>query len=153
MRRPIGSFVASALLAFFPFGAAADESKECIALKQLSHQSMEATAPDAVSDLSRALSAERCGTALTQSGGRELHCRWSFKYRATEAKATQVRLASSIQTCLNATKVAPEQGVNHPDTYDQQRFLIGKAELSLSLKDKAALQRTYVFLRTTALSR
>lgn len=143
--------IVAILAILMPLDALADETSRCADLKVLVEQaSTKSVLLDAGASLAATLNAEHCGTALTQSGSRELHCRWSFAYRAAEAEATQDRLASDIRNCLNAAKVAPEQGVNHPDTYDQQLFRTEDAELSLSQKDKAALQRTFVFLRTAA---
>ena len=70
-----------------------------------------------------------------------------FDYRAPEAEMMRRHLASGLKACLRATAVAAETGVNHPDSYDQQRFRAEGAELSLSLKDKAALDKSFVFLR------
>ncbi|MEL7469154.1 MAG: hypothetical protein AAFN27_11915 [Pseudomonadota bacterium] len=104
-----------------------------------------------LTNLTIQFSAETCGTALTTGGGREIHCRWSFAYRDEAAIKLHDRIASDVETCLNATAVPQEDGVNHPDSYDQQRFHTGDADLSLSLKDKAAIHTTFVFLRTKEL--
>ena len=40
--------------------------------------------------------------------------------------------------------------VNHPDSFDQKVFDVGAGRVSVSLKDKGALQQTYIFVRATA---
>ncbi|MEL6996777.1 MAG: hypothetical protein AAFP68_00830 [Pseudomonadota bacterium] len=133
------------LLALMPHVSVADDRTSCTALTGLVNQAAVETID--LTNLTKHLNAETCGTALTTGGGREIHCRWSFAYRDEAAISLHDRIASDVQTCLNATAVPREDGVNHPDSYDQQRFHAGDVDLSLSLKDKAALQRTFVFLR------
>ena len=47
---------------------------------------------------------------------------------------------------LEPALVAQGAEVNHPDSYDQRMFDIGDVSLSLSLKDKGALQKTVIYL-------
>lgn len=73
-------------------------------------------------------------------------CRWSFAYRSAAAEDMFDRLAAHLSTCLGPPggEAAP---VNHPDSYRLLQFEAKEAVISLSLKDKAALQRSFVFLR------
>lgn len=143
-RRTIGAV----LLMLLPFATHADDSRRCTPLNTLVAQATSATEdPQTLSALSEQLKAEQCGTALNETAAREIHCRWSFDFRSDEAVEMQDRLASDIRDCLDASTISPEQGVNHPDTYDQQRFRTADTALSVSLKDKAALQQSFVFLR------
>ena len=143
-RRAIGAV----LLLLLPFASHADDSERCTPLNALVAQAASATEdPHALSALSDQLKAEQCGTALSETAAREIHCRWSFDYRSDESVEMQDRMASDIRDCLHASTISPEQGVNHPDTYDQQLYRAGDMALSVSLKDKAALQRSFVFLR------
>ena len=145
----MGRRAASALLlGLIPHVVGADDTPRCAALTALVEQeTTESVAPDEIADLAKRLNAETCGTALTQTGEHEIHCRWSFDYRADTAVRHHERLAARIRHCLDAIQVAPEQGVNHPDSFDQSFYRAGKISLSLSLKDKASLQKSFVFLR------
>ncbi len=131
-----------------PFESHADDSQHCAPLNALVERAASATDdPQAISAMSDRLKAEQCGTALSETASREIHCRWSFDYRSDESIEMQDRMASDIRDCLGASTISPEQGVNHPDTYDQQLYRAGDMALSVSLKDKAAMQRSFVFLR------
>ncbi|MEM9060643.1 MAG: hypothetical protein AAGD13_09290 [Pseudomonadota bacterium] len=135
-------------MGFQPLVAMTEETLECSALTALAEQATaEILVPNKISALEADLSAQNCGTAITQRGRREIHCRWSFDYRAEAAIAFQDHVASRLRECLSAVDVAPEQGVNHPDTYDQQQFRADDLGASLSRKDKAAINATLIFLR------
>lgn len=92
-----------------------------------------------------------CKQSLTLSGDRQIHCSWSFDYRAEAAKHAFDRMIKEVAACLgNDARVTEDQDVNHPDFYDLTRFDTEGRTIAVSLKDKAALQQTYVFLRVTA---
>ena len=140
--------VGAAVLAVVSFSSAAGETDRCAALTALAAHATDGNVEtQTLSDLTTRLDAEDCGTALTNTGAREIHCRWSFDYRSEQAIAMQDGLASDIARCLPAQPARPERGVNHPDTFEQRVFQAGNTRFSLSLKDKAALMRSYVFLR------
>jgi hypothetical protein len=89
-----------------------------------------------------------CQTSVNQTGGTSQHCAWPFAYRAGQAKQVFETLITAVPDCLgDATQVSNDQGVNHPDFYDLRIFRTDKVEVGVSLKDKASLQETYVFLR------
>jgi hypothetical protein len=82
------------------------------------------------------------------SGQRGVFCAWQFTYRAGAATAAFQALLDETAKCLGpAAGPIRDQAVNHPDFYDLRRFLVLDAEIGISIKDKAALQQTYVFLR------
>lgn len=91
----------------------------------------------------------QCGVALGTTGRSEHHCRWDFPYRSPLAKAQFADLKSMIAQHLGAKVAPPEAGVNHPDSYDQVLFQLDDLQISLSLKDKAALRQSFVFLRVS----
>ncbi|WP_108815505.1 hypothetical protein [Loktanella sp. Alg231-35] len=94
------------------------------------------------------LSAE-CTTSLILGGGTQVQCGWPFAYRADEATAAFERLNEAVAACLGPTATAShDQSVNHPDFYDLRLYQAEGQETAVSLKDKAALRQTYVFLRT-----
>lgn len=55
-------------------------------------------------------------------------------------------MLGDVRQCADPITVPPSV-VNHPDSYDLLQFNFGPAIVSVSLKDKAALAKTYVFLR------
>ena len=93
----------------------------------------------------------QCGTSTGQSGQTAQHCRWPFAFRAIEARTAFEEMSEQILHCLGEAALQPDEGdVNHPDTYDQRLFLTDRGRVSLALKDKGALQQTFVFLRVEA---
>ncbi|MEO9517802.1 MAG: hypothetical protein ABJH45_09595 [Paracoccaceae bacterium] len=91
-----------------------------------------------------------CTQSLMLAGGSQLHCGWPFAYRAPEASQAFEELVTAVSACLGKdAAVTADLDVNHPDFYDLQTFQLGDQEIGVSLKDKAALSETYVFLRVT----
>ena len=92
--------------------------------------------------------ATTCRRSLVLSGGSQVHCGWVFPYRAPEATVAFERLMTAVSACLGgqATMTA-DKDVNHPDFYDLQTFQLNGLEIGVSLKDKAGLSETYIFLR------
>ena len=89
-----------------------------------------------------------CDIALTLNAPSAHICHWEFAYRAAEAAATFETFNQQIQTCLaGLSDEFKDQGVNHPDFYDLRQYQTQGAQVSLSIKDKGAMQRTFVFLR------
>ncbi len=93
--------------------------------------------------------AEECGLSATLAGQTAVHCAWAFALRASEARVFFDGMVGSVTTCFG-NEIAPirDLGVNHPDSYDLRQYRFEDVTLSLSLKDKAALGKTYVFLRS-----
>lgn len=92
--------------------------------------------------------AHHCVLATTLSGVKTYYCTWRFAYRAHGAVVTYARLLHTVRACLAGRgRESRDQGVNHPDTYAQRRFQIGRAAVMLASKDKSVLASTYVFLR------
>ncbi|MEP6266757.1 MAG: hypothetical protein ABJ139_05415 [Paracoccaceae bacterium] len=89
-----------------------------------------------------------CGFTQALSGGTSNHCFWSFPYRSDAARAFFEGTVKDISECTMVTsEPLDESAVNHPDSYDLRRFEEGGKVISISLKDKGALQKTVVFLR------
>lgn len=94
-----------------------------------------------------------CSTSLQLGGGQQVQCGWPFAYRADAASAAFDQLNETVAACLGPDTVASrDQSVNHPDFYDLRLYQIAGMETAVSLKDKAALQQTYVFLRISRAS-
>ncbi len=89
-----------------------------------------------------------CSASLILGGGQQVQCGWPFAYRSDEATAAFDRLNETVAACLGPDAASSrDQSVNHPDFYDLRLYHIAGRQTAVSLKDKAALQRTYVFLR------
>lgn len=90
---------------------------------------------------------ERCFMSRLPSGADSYHCAWSYPYRDEAANAAFEALNQELRNCLNAgAESADDQEVNHPDSYDQRRYQSDEVTVTISIKDKGALNRTYVFV-------
>ncbi|MFV2054435.1 hypothetical protein [Aliiroseovarius sp. YM-037] len=92
-----------------------------------------------------------CAVSRSLAGGLERHCHWVFPYRSAEASAAFEAVLEAVTACLGpGISVRTDESVNHPDSYDlriiEQKDAVF-AVFAVSLKDKAALQATLVFLR------
>lgn len=87
-----------------------------------------------------------CTRSIGLGGTKALHCGWPFGYRSAEAQIAFEAMLGDVRQCADPITVPPSV-VNHPDSYDLLQFNFGPAIVSVSLKDKAALAKTYVFLR------
>ena len=89
-----------------------------------------------------------CDQALSEDGSVQVFCYWGFPLRDPAAIDTADRFARDILRCLPGAGPLPaDSGVNHPDSYDLRRFRRDAVIISVSVKDKTALNRTLVFLR------
>ena len=90
----------------------------------------------------------QCAVLLQLGGVRALNCQWGFSFRNPDAWKSFERLSGQIRECSGvAVLIDQDQLVNHPDTYDLRKFDWNGAIIDVSLKDKGALQQTFVFLR------
>lgn len=90
--------------------------------------------------------APECGTYLDEAGQSARVCQWQFAYRSDAALAVFDASMTALDGCFKKT-VADTADVNHPDSYNQVVYSTENAMISLSLKDKAQHQATYLFLR------
>ena len=89
-----------------------------------------------------------CGTAKALGGGTSVYCNWVFPYRDDRARAAFDLYEGMLTNCFSPTQAGPAQSdVNHPDSYVQQEYEHGGMVISLSLKDKIALDQSLIFLR------
>jgi len=94
------------------------------------------------------LNGATCQQSLELSGTTKDTCYWTYPYRSPEAEAAFAQWSDALLTCFGAEQAQlSDQPVNHPDSYTLHRFDAGTAQVSLSLKDKAALGQTLVFLQ------
>ena len=73
-------------------------------------------------------------------------CRWTFDLGTPQSRDIYDGLRAALAGCSDA-RPERDQGVNHPDFYDAWAFQIDGARVTLSIKDKSALGKTYVVLR------
>lgn len=108
----------------------------------------DATAQSTGAVTSRPLAgSEKCTMSRSETGANAYHCIWGFPYRDAAASAFFGAVDEDLRGCFaDSAEVANDQGVNHPDTYDQRRYGLDDVVVTVSLKDKSALRRTYVFL-------
>lgn len=92
------------------------------------------------------LSADRCSQALATGGQTLVVCQWGFDFRAPAATAFYEALLAEAKSCLASQAPKGDQPVNHPDSFFLAEFETPQARLSVSLKDKGALQQSFVFL-------
>ena len=90
-----------------------------------------------------------CAKGQALGGASFTHCGWPFEFRSAEATAAFAALHSTLLACTGViARSFEDQLVNHPDSYDLRFFDRGNTEIAISIKDKGALQKTYIFLRT-----
>lgn len=107
----------------------------------------DATAQSGAAATQSLAGAEQCTMSRSETGANAYHCIWGFPYRDAAASAFFEAIDEDLRGCFaGRAEIAADQGVNHPDTYDQRRYGLDDVVVTVSLKDKSALRRTYVFL-------
>ena len=71
---------------------------------------------------------------------------WRHQKMRVLSRGSFEALTQKLATCTDVPPVR-DQGVNHPDFYDAWAFIIDGAPVTLSIKDKTALGKTFVVLR------
>ncbi len=75
-------------------------------------------------------------------------CGWEFPYHAKRAYDTFYEFVGRMDECIGQhATLHIDQSVNHPDYYSLRRYEIEQAEVSVSVKDKGALGKTFVFIK------
>ena len=94
------------------------------------------------------LGADECSIALGEARTQIYFCSWRFDYRSGEARQFFGELERRLIACLKPSSPArDDQPVNHPDSFIQQTYAVNGVDLSMSVKDKSPLQKTFVFFR------
>lgn len=107
--------------------------------------------PDAAAGPSALPGAEDCALSLAPSGARAYHCAWRFALRDPAASDRFEAIVRDLRRCFGAQAVVTiDDSVNHPDTYDLRQFRLERVTVAVSIKDKGALESTYVFIRVYA---
>ena len=80
-------------------------------------------------------------------------CTWEFRLGDADAYTRFDQLGQALRSCIgDRGTLSNDQSVNHPDFYDSRMFLLDNVKVSVSVKDKSALERTFVFLFVEPLS-
>jgi hypothetical protein len=97
------------------------------------------------------LDGNSCDRVAIGDGGSQFFCAVEFPFRSTDARGVYDAYVLELRACFDASVEVPVgPAVNHPDSYDQTVFEVDGRQLSVALKDKGALQKTYVFVRLPA---
>lgn len=89
-----------------------------------------------------------CSISQDERGAQSYLCYWTYPYRDDRATSAFEDLSAEIQMCLpDAAELPADKAVNHPDSYLLDRYVQDEVVISTSLKDKAALGQSLVFLR------
>lgn len=89
-----------------------------------------------------------CQTTRNRAGETGFACHWAHDYRSESAASAFRALTQRFDRCFGAESLMPaDRKVNHPDSYDLRRYRLNGQVVAVSQKDKAALDRTFVFVR------
>lgn len=99
---------------------------------------------------SHVLDNAQCAKYHAASGAAGTSCHWSFAYRSAQAANHADTLWDEITRCKDGQESPPDQTVNHPDSYALRAWNTGAGVFHVSVKDKGAQNRTFVFVRFEA---
>lgn len=92
-------------------------------------------------------SSATCITYVTDTAAVGASCHWSHPYRDGLAQSQAADLWRQLTACRDGHPLNEDTQVNHPDSYDLREWAHGQDVYGVSIKDKAALNRTLVFIR------
>jgi hypothetical protein len=96
------------------------------------------------------LDASECAVS-TSSIPKSYSCTWAFDFRAGATYETYEEIRARLDGCIGeASTTRDDRGVNHPDFYAARHYLLKQTDISVSIKDKGELRKTFVFLRVRA---
>ena len=144
LRKTLKVFIPASLITFSAATAVAD----CAKFELLAQWDKTALLSDKT--MAEELGADKCGIS-NAGGGLFAHvCQWSFPLRNPAALDFFEEFEADALACLPlGVPLAPDQQVNHPDTYALKQYPFKDGVLNLSLKDKGNLGRSFVFLRVS----
>lgn len=123
----------------------------CLAALPLASETSQACEPfqylETFTQADHAPSGSSCATYLSQVSSTGISCHWQFAYRDAAAEVLASKLWSGLMTCRAGQERAEDLPVNHPDSYFLRVWDVDTGVYRLSIKDKAALGATFVFLR------
>ena len=87
-----------------------------------------------------------CVTFAAQTGSKGTSCHWSFPFRDQDAEDFFVSAWTEIRMCRSGALGVPDEGVNHPDSFELWQWVTASETYRVSIKDKGAERRTFVFV-------
>lgn len=88
-----------------------------------------------------------CSTYLGTQAVPGTSCYWEFPRRDALADGLAGKLWTDLQSCLPGLQLVEDKQVNHPDSYFLRQWKSSTGLFAISVKDKSALNRSFVFLR------
>ena len=88
-----------------------------------------------------------CQIYQTMDGTTGTSCHWAFAYRGDDHQPFADALWQKVTSCTAGQPVPNDPQVNHPDSYGLKTWNTSDSSYSVAIKDKAALNKTFVFLR------
>lgn len=95
---------------------------------------------------------DKCSTSIAIGGAQSMDCHWAFDFRDMAARAAYAELTGLLGACADGALEVQAAHVNHPDSFDQVLAVVAGHSVSLSLKDKAVMGQTLIFLRRQAVA-
>lgn len=133
------------LAVLLPGSAMADSNISCAILDGFASLTRE-TGPVSF-DLRFIDQTPECSRNLEIGGKQAVTCGWAYDYRSDVAMQDFESTVDMLADCARFTGTDPAR-VSHPDSYDLRQFALGSTLVSVSLKDKGALDQTWLFLRS-----
>ena len=87
-----------------------------------------------------------CATFKGQVSGQGVACSRAFGYRSEAAELLANRVWDTLKSCRSGNNPSDDQPVNHPDSYLLNTWSTDEGVFRVSIKDKAALESSVVFL-------
>lgn len=142
--RPGSTALVALTLITAPAPAAADGFCAAVERQDAQAHTLAAEANAALSSASTGT----CSVTRSLSAPDGSVCQWEFDYRGPAAAQAFDRFTRLLSDCFQGrAREIRDQGVNHPDFYDLRQYRLDNAAVSVSIKDKGALRKTFVFLR------
>lgn len=159
---PLAALAVSSALAFLAIIGAARAQEICTNVNYLIDQSLskfakiavEADEEDGDHDVTLSLSGTSYCFVTKKSSRTWYHCGWEFPHRTQRAYDRFDEFVGRLDDCIGQHATAhTDQKVNHPDFYALRRYEMEQADVSVSVKDKSALGKTFVFIKVQSSER
>lgn len=87
-----------------------------------------------------------CASFNGQVSGQGVACSRALGYRSEAAELLADRVWDTLISCRSGNSLSDDQPVNHPDSYLLKIWNTDEGVFRVSIKDKAALESSFVFL-------
>ena len=96
--------------------------------------------------------AESCVKAQVLGQGVTVNCRWGFDYRSAGLEESFEHLSDTIANCFKITAQKSDHPVSHPDYYKLRQYEASGRMISVSIKDKGALEHSFIFVSVSQMN-